>query len=60
MLFLINKSIEEREKERMKSLGKASLGGPWELVDHTGKVHHYYLHYIFCIAISYLKFFMPF
>ena len=29
-------SIAGLEKQRQKSIGKASLGGPWELVDHTG------------------------
>ena len=27
----------EIAKQRQKSIGKAKLGGVWELVDHTGK-----------------------
>ena len=35
LLFLFFLAIE---KERVKSVGKASLGGEWDLVDQTGKV----------------------
>jgi len=28
----------KQEQSRTKSLGKAALGGEWELVDHTGKI----------------------
>jgi len=31
-------SYAEIEKDRTRSLGKASLGGAWELIDHTGVV----------------------
>lgn len=31
-------SIEEREKERRKTIGKAAIGGPWQLMTTTGEV----------------------
>lgn len=37
MLYLKKAKERKIEKERTKSLGKAMLGGPWELVDHDGK-----------------------
>ena len=33
-----NVSCLELEKEKVKSIGKASLGGEWELLDHNGKM----------------------
>lgn len=35
MICLVN---SEREKERKKTIGKAAIGGPWELMTTTGQV----------------------
>lgn len=37
MLYFKKEKELQIEKNRTRSLGKASLGGSWELVDHTGK-----------------------
>jgi len=38
MQYVKHEKELKKEKSRTASLGKASLGGEWELVDHTGKV----------------------
>lgn len=30
--------FQEKEKERRKTIGKAAIGGPWELLTTTGQV----------------------
>jgi len=36
-LYIKKKKDQEKEKERKRQLGKAKIGGSFDLVDHTGK-----------------------
>jgi len=38
MLYFKHEKEQKIEEDRTRALGKASLGGPWELVDHSGVV----------------------
>ena len=37
-VYVRNKKLAERDKERTRSIGQAAIGGSYELVDHEGKV----------------------